>query len=422
MTETTSYGAARRLLDLVTPFVGSAPPVRVRAWDGSTAGPADAPLVDVRSRRALRHLVWSPGELGLARAYITGDLDVPGGAEALADGLRTVWEGFADRQAATRPGWRDWVRAVPAAARLGALGPRPRPPAGEIRLDGERHTRRRDADVIAAHYDLSNDFYALFLDPTMAYSSAYYGGDDVTLEQAQTAKLELVCDKVGLSAGATLLDVGCGWGSLALHAAEHRGARVVGITLSAQQHAHVTEQARQRGLSDRVEVRLQDYRALDALDRTPEGHGFDAVASLEMGEHVGEQNYATYLSVLHRHVRPGGRVLVQQMSRRAGSATGGGAFIETYIAPDMHMRPLPETLAYVERAGFEILGVEAMREDYVRTVADWQAAYEKRFDEAVALVGEEQARMWRLYLVGGGLAFAQRRMGVDQLLVTRAGA
>ncbi|WP_167006680.1 cyclopropane-fatty-acyl-phospholipid synthase family protein [Mumia sp. ZJ430] len=422
MSETTPYGAAHRLLDLVTPFLGASPPVRVRAWDGSTAGPSDAPLLDVRSRRALRHLLWSPGELGLARAYIAGDLDVPGGADALADGLRTVWDSVAERPAPTRPGWRTWVGAFPAALRLGAFGLRPRPPAGEIRLDGERHTRRRDADVIAAHYDLSNAFYALFLDPTMAYSSASYRADDVTLEQAQTAKLDLICDKLGLTEGQTLLDVGCGWGSLALHAAEHRGARGVGITLSAQQHAYVTEQAQRRGLADLVEVRRQDYRALDALDRTADGRGFDAVASIEMGEHVGEENYATYLSVLRHHVRPGGRVLVQQMSRRAGSAPGGGPFIETYIAPDMHMRPLPETLAYVERAGFEILDVEAMREDYVRTVADWQAAYEKRFDEAVALVGEEQARMWRLYLVGGGLAFAQGRMGVDQVLVTRSAA
>ncbi|MGH1563985.1 class I SAM-dependent methyltransferase [Mumia sp. DW29H23] len=414
----TSY--AEWLRDLVTPFVGAEPPVRIRAWDGSTSGPADAPLVDVRSRRALRHVAWSPGELGLARAYIRGDLDVPGGAEALADGLRTVWDGLAV-DPPSRPGWRTWARAAPSALRLGVLGPRPRPPASEIRLRGDRHTTRRDADVIAAHYDLSNAFYALFLDPTMAYSSAYYR-DDVTLEQAQLAKLDLVCAKLGVTAGSTLLDVGCGWGSLALHAAARHGARVLGITLSEQQHAYVTAEIERRGLGDQVEVRLQDYRSLDALAQTEGGAGFDAVASIEMGEHVGEENYGTYLAVLRRHLRPGGRVLVQQMSRRSGAAPGGGPFIETYIAPDMHMRPLSETLAFFESGGFEVLDVEAMREHYARTVADWQAAYEKRFDEAVALVGEEQARMWRLYLVGGGLAFEQGRMGVDQVVATRAAA
>ncbi|WP_370616667.1 class I SAM-dependent methyltransferase [Mumia qirimensis] len=412
---------AERLRDLVTPFVGAEPPVRIRAWDGSTSGPADAPLIDVRSRRALRHLAWSPGELGLARAYICGDLDVPGGAEDLADGLRTAWQVLAGVEQPSRPGWWTWVRSVPTALRLGVVGPRPRPPAGEIQVDGTRHTTRRDAAVIAAHYDLSNAFYALFMDRSMAYSSAYYGGAGVTLEQAQRAKLDLVCDKLGVTAGSNLLDVGCGWGSLALHAAEHRGARVLGITLSAQQHAYVLEQVERRGLSDLVGVRLQDYRSLDAVGLTERGAGFDAVASIEMGEHVGEENYATYLGVLRRHVRPGGRVLVQQMSRRAGAAPGGGTFIETYIAPDMHMRPLSETLGFFERGGFEVVDVEGMREDYVRTVADWSAAYEKRFDEAVALVGEEQARMWRLYLVGGGLAFEQGRMGVDQVVATRAG-
>lgn len=404
---------AERLHDLVDGALGGGLPVRLRAWDGSVAGPVDAPLLDIRSRRALRHIAWSPNEMGVARAYIAGDLDVPGGAEALHSGLASIWTAVAASGGVSRPGPKQLARAAGDALRLGALGLRPRRPEGEIRVRGRRHTVRRDAAVIAHHYDMSNAFYALFMDESMAYSSAYYGSGAASLEEAQTAKLDLICDKLGLEPGMRLLDVGCGWGSLTLHAARTRGVRVVGATISAEQHAWVTARAAELGVADLVDVRVQDYRALDE-------EPFDAVASIEMGEHVGQENYPTYLGVVARHLAPGARALVQQMSRRADAAPGGGPFIEAYIAPDMHMRPIGRTLDLFADAGFEVLGVQGMRTDYVRTVADWTERYEKRFDEAVALVGEERARMWRLYLVGGGLAFEQGRMGVDQILATRA--
>jgi cyclopropane-fatty-acyl-phospholipid synthase len=298
---------------------------------------------------------------------------------------------------------------------LGAIGRAPTPPASEARLSGRLHSKLRDRAAIAHHYDLSNEFYRLLLDETMAYSSAYFTSAAQPLADAQRAKLDLVCSKLGLAPGMRLLDVGCGWGSLILHAAEQFGVQAVGITLSAQQRDHIAKQIAERGLADRVEVRLQDYREFGGTGET-----FDAAASIEMGEHVGEEQYPAYASILLGALRPGGALLLQQMSRQQDAAPGGGAFIESYIAPDMHMRPLSRTLAHLERAGFEIRGVQAMREHYVTTVQRWIDTLEERWPEFVALVGEEVARVWRLYLVGGALSFEEGRMGVDQILARRS--
>jgi cyclopropane fatty-acyl-phospholipid synthase-like methyltransferase/DUF1365 family protein len=410
---------ASRLADLVRQASGVELPVRLRAWDGSEAGPSTGPVLVIRRRRALRRMLWAPGELGLARAYVTGDLDVDGD---LADGFRQVWrvaraEGASNStRLRGRTRLRTALLAARLAIRLGAVGLPPRPPASEARLSGRLHTRRRDRAAIAHHYDLSNDFYALLLDRTMAYSCAYFATAGQSLAEAQDAKLDLICRKLGLAPGMRLLDVGCGWGSLILHAAQHYGVHATGITLSAQQRDHIAKLVADRGLADRVTVRLQDYRELgDTAER------FDAVSSIEMGEHVGQDQYPAYAGILFGALRPQGRLLLQQMSRHRDAAPGGGAFIESFIAPDMHMRPLPETLGFLVAAGFEVRDVEAMREHYVRTVQHWIDGFEQRYSQFVAQVGEQVARVWRLYLVGGALSFAEGRMGVDQILAVRPG-
>jgi cyclopropane-fatty-acyl-phospholipid synthase len=400
---------AERLATLVRDVVGIELPVRIRAWDGTEAGPADGPVLVIRSRRALRRLLWAPGEMGLARAYVTGDIDVEGD---LADGFRRAWRAARSRPSAPRLTARGTAVAALAAARLGAIGPPPRRPASEARLSGRLHTRRRDRAAIAHHYDMSNEFYALLLDDHMAYSSAYFTAEGQTLHDAQTAKLDLICRKLDLQQGQRLLDVGCGWGSLILYAAREFGVHATGITLSAEQQAFISERVGEHGLADHIEVRMQDYREQQT-------GGFDAVSSIEMGEHVGEGHYATYVDIMYRSLKPGGRLLLQQMSRSGDAAPGGGPFIEAYIAPDMHMRPLWQTLKYLQDRQFEVRDVEAMREQYVRTVEHWIATLEKDYDKFVALQGEEVARVWRLYLVGGALAFEEGRMGVDQILAAK---
>lgn len=413
---TTAAGIAGRLEPLLREAVGVQLPVRLRAWDGSESGPAGGIVVELRSPEALRHVMWRPGELGLARAYVSGALDVEGD---LGDALAAVRHAIREATNGGRlPMSRRLLRpglvwsAARAAVGAKVLGRAPEVPPEEARLRGRLHTPSRDRAAIRHHYDLGNDFYELLLDDTMSYSCGYWAADNARDGAAASrAKLDLVCRKLGLRPGMTLVDVGCGWGSLLVHAARQYGVRAVGYTISAAQAGYVRERVIREGLQDKVTVRARDYREIDVVDA-------DAVASIEMGEHVGDEHYPTYASILFRTVRPGGRLLLQQMSR-GENAPGGGPFIESYIAPDMHMRPLGDTVRMIGAAGFEVRDVEALREHYVLTIAAWARRLEERWDEMVALAGERTARIWRLYLAGGGLAFAENRMGVDQILAVR---
>ncbi len=404
-------GAAQEMASVVQPLFGGQLPVRLRAWDGSEAGPSGAPTLVVNDPAALRRLVYRPGELGLAQAYVTKEIDVEGD---LLEGFRRVWAAVRERGASPKLTPGAVKEGLRVAAKLGALGLPPAPPASQARLRGRLHSLTRDRDAIAHHYDLSNDFYSLILDAHMAYSCGYFTSNapDYTVEDAQRDKLDLVCRKLGLAGSAPVrhLDIGCGWGSLSLHAAQEYGARVVGVTISEEQKAFIDRRIAERGLQDRVEIRLQDYRDV------PDGP-FDTISSIEMGEHVGEKNYPVYADQIHRLLAPGGRALVQQMSRT--TRPGGGPFIEAFIAPDMHMRPVGDTVNFFERAGLEVRDVHALREHYVRTVDAWYATFEANWDRVVEMVGEEVARVWRLYLVGGALAFEEGRMGVDQILMVK---
>jgi cyclopropane-fatty-acyl-phospholipid synthase len=276
---------AATLAALVTPLFGGELPVRIRAWDGSEAGPEGAPVLAVTSRKALRRLLWEPNELGIAQAYITGEIDVPGGAAPLTDGLRRIWQQTRNNAVGPpRLSAKQRLVAAGLAVRLGAIGPRLTVPSSQAKLSGTVHTRARDRAAIAHHYDLSNEFYSLILDESMAYSCGYYTEPGTTLAQAQHNKLDLICRKLNLQPGMRMLDVGCGWGSLSLHAAEHYGVKVLGVTISQQQYEFVSKRIAERNLTDRVEVRVQDYRAVSEAP-------FDAVSSIEMGEHVGQHNY-----------------------------------------------------------------------------------------------------------------------------------
>jgi cyclopropane-fatty-acyl-phospholipid synthase len=351
---------------------------------------------------------------------VQGDLDVEGD---LGDGLRAMWDAVRDARVADeragrpRIGPRQVARAAALAVRLGAIGRRPPAPAAESNLTGELHSKERDQAAISHHYDLSNDFYELILDPNMAYSSGFHVTPEMTLEEAQTAKLHLICKKLGLEPGMRMVDIGSGWGSLTLFAAEHYGVHVTGVTLSVEQRDYVMGKAAERGLADRVDVSLRHFRDLEASG-VRDGE-IDAIASIEMGEHVGDAEYVVFVDSIFRYLKPGGRALIQQMSRSndaPGDSPGGGPFIETYIAPDMHMKPLAKTIGLIAASGLEIRDVQAMREHYPQTVAGWAQRLEDNWDVAVKLIGEENARVWRLYLVGGALAFEENRMGVDQIL------
>ncbi|KIC67934.1 SAM-dependent methyltransferase [Pseudarthrobacter phenanthrenivorans] len=403
---------AETIAEALRPVVGGELPVRLKVWDGSEAGPAGAPVVRLNSPNAIRRLLWAPGELGAAQAYVTGELDIDGD---LNSALQQLWEVVRHRRlSGVRPTPAVLARIGRIARAAGALGAPPAAPATQAKVTGRLHSLVRDRAAISHHYDLSNDFYGLILDPQMAYSSGYWlrePGEGYGVEDAQRDKLDLVCRKIGLAPGTRMLDVGCGWGSLSLHAARHYGVSVVGVTLSVEQKAFIDARIREYGLEGRVDIRVQDYREV------PDGP-FDAVASLEMGEHVGQKNYPVYAKALFNNVVPGGKVLVQQMSRR-GRHPGGGPFIESFIAPDMHMRPVGETLGFLEDAGLEIEGVEGMRRHYVRTLEAWYATFSRNQERAEAMMGAEVVRVWRLYLVGALRSFAEGRMGVEQILCSR---
>ncbi|GAB2763273.1 class I SAM-dependent methyltransferase [Streptomyces bullii] len=410
--------AAPRLKGLVEQMVGAPLPLRIRAWDGSEAGPPTAPTLVVRNRRALRRLLWKPGELGLARAWVAGDLDIDGDLYTALDLLAgIVWERGEDArtlaQALRDPEVRSAVRGL---LRLAGPPLPPAPPREEARRPRRHlHTRSTDRRAISHHYDVGNDFYEIVLGPSMVYSCAYWPAPDSTLETAQRDKLELVCRKLALKPGQRLLDVGCGWGSLAIHAAREHGATVVGVTLSQEQAAYARKRVADEGLTDKAEIRVQDYR--DVRDGP-----YDAISSIGMAEHVGAERYLEYATDLHRLLRPGGRLLNHQIARRPQrdeSRYEVDAFIDSYVFPDGELQPIGMTVTQLERAGFEVRDVESIREHYALTLRRWVANLEADWGRATQLTGPGRARVWRLYMAASALAFEHNRIGVNQVLAVK---
>ncbi len=392
---------------LLTAVIDTRAPVRVEFWDGSSLGPDEVlGTLRVRSADAVRRILWAPGELGLARAFVAGDLEAEGDLFAM---LRVLHDG------APRDLRQSGLRLLPAAFRaakeLGAIGRPLTPPPEECRPPGRLHSPSRDAAVVSHHYDVGNDFYRLVLGETMTYSCARFVDPSSTLEEAQEAKHELVCAKLGLHErpGARLLDVGCGWGSMAIHAAANHGAEVVGVSLSHEQVELARRRAEDAGVADRIEIRLQDYRALS-------GETFDAISSIGMFEHVGTSRMMQYFETLRGLLRPEGRLLNHAISKPGGTALGRRTFIGSYVFPDGELLDVAEVIGAMQRTGFEVRDVESLREHYSRTLHRWVANLEAGWDQAVSLVGTPRANIWRLYMAASANGFDDGGIAVHQVL------
>jgi cyclopropane-fatty-acyl-phospholipid synthase len=400
---------ASALTPLLRQMLGERPPVHVGFWDGSQFGSRTAAArIEVRSPVALRRIIRSPGELGLGRAYVAGELDIAGDVYAVL-GLRDV-------RSDLRLGPRERLAAIGAAVRVGALFGRTQPVPEEARLRGRRHSRSRDAAAISHHYDVSNDFYRIVLGPSLTYSCAYFSSPEQSLDDAQRDKHELICRKLRLTEGERLLDVGCGWGSLAIHAARQHGVHVVGVTLSRAQADLAAKRVAEAGVADRVEIRVQDERDVD-------DGPYDAIASVGMFEHVGAERLGEYFAHLHALLGPGGRLLNHGISRPPGedrSRFARRSFIEHFVFPDGELHEVGRVVSIMQDAGFEVRDLESLREHYALTLRNWVRNLEAQREAAVAHAGEGRYRVWRLYMAGSALNFEGGRTQIHQILGVRA--
>jgi cyclopropane-fatty-acyl-phospholipid synthase len=370
-------------------------PFTIELWDGSRIPSTNGggPTFTARSRDALAYAVSAPGQLGLGRAYVAGEIEVDDMDAVIA--LLNDWQPPSVGAAAK-------ARLITAALRAAGARRPPPAPRAEMHLRGRKHTSERDREAVRHHYDVGNEFFSLFLDKSMTYSCAFFSrvpqrrgllsGDRApTLEEAQEAKLDLVCTKLGLREGERVLDVGCGWGSFVMHAASRYGTKAVGITLSEPQAELARRRVEKAGLSDRIEIRVQDYRELA-------GEQFDAVASIGMVEHVGEAQIDTYAEQLASMLRPGGRLLNHGISRLKHGNVEGGPFSERYVFPDGETLHVSRVILALERAGFIARHVEEFGADYAETLRHWIRRLDENGERAKELAGPERMRVWRLYL------------------------
>ena len=405
----------RPVAETFADLFGQPPAIAISAYDGSQAGPADAPArVILESPTALRRIVKAPGGLGLARAYIAGDLRVEGD---LIEAVRR-----AERLGLGRPSPRalfDLLREAGASSlrRLEA-------PAVEIRHERDRRVRRRnlprhrEARTIAHHYDISSVFYRIVLGPSMTDSGAAFRSDAESLAAAQEHKHDLVCRKLGLAPGMRLLDLGCGWGTLAIHAARHYGVEVVGVTPSWKQAELAHHRVVEAGLWERVEIRVQDY--CEVVDGP-----YDGISSVGLFEHLGIARRRHYADRAFALLRPGGRLVSQSLDCNTRGSSHGSSwlrragFFDRYVSPGATVPDIASVVAELERIGFETCDVEGMRDSGARTMRAWSANLEAQWDDAVRAAGIERARMWRLLLAAGVVGLESGRLGIHQVLAIR---
>jgi cyclopropane-fatty-acyl-phospholipid synthase len=403
--------ALAKMFELI---VGPDAPVEFRAYDGSRAGAEGSPVrITVRSPVAVSYLAQAPGALGLARAYVSGHIDVDGDMYSALSRMASIQR--IDLSAAKR------LQILRELGGLRVLLPRIPPPPQEVRtrrrsLTGRRYPTDRDATPISDHYDVSNTFYEWVLGPSMTYTCACYPSEDATLEEAQAYKYDLVARKLGLRPGMRLLDVGCGWGGMVMHAAREYGVKALGVTLSEPQALWAQQAIKDRGLSGLAEVRRLDYR--DVIET-----GFDAVSSIGLTEHIGKAQLPGYFRFLYGKLKPRGRLLNHCITRIDDTepARRPDGFIHRYVFPDGELEAPGYLVSLMHNTGFEVRHEENLREHYAKTLAAWCANLDEHWDEAVAEVGQPIARIWRLYMAGSRLGFERNQIQHHQILGVRPG-
>ncbi|WP_051549252.1 SAM-dependent methyltransferase [Nocardioides sp. URHA0032] len=388
-------------------------PLRFTAYDGSSTGPEDAPFqFHLRNQRGLAYLVTAPGDLGLSRAYVSGDLDIEGVHPGDPyEAMRLLQKGLKLR----RPSPSEAVELLRAVG-LSSLRP-PAPPPQETLprwrriVEGLRHSEGRDADAIHHHYDVSNAFYEHVLGPSMTYTCAVFPTEEATLEEAQFTKYDLVARKLDLQEGQRLLDLGCGWGGMVRHAAREYGVHAIGVTLSREQAAWAQHRIKEEGLDHLAEVRFMDYRHVEET-------GFDAISSIGLTEHIGVKNYPSYFSWIRDHLKPQGRLLNHCITRQHNKPTDTGAFIDRYVFPDGELIGSGTIVTAVENAGLEVQHHENFRVHYAKTLAGWCRNLQENWDACVEEVGEGTARVWGLYMAGSRLGFERNEIQLHHVLAT----
>ncbi|QEC47590.1 class I SAM-dependent methyltransferase [Baekduia soli] len=381
-------------------------PFSIDFWDGTTLPPTNGtagPTLTVRSPKALAHAIMAPGQLGIGRAYVSGELDVDDLDAALV--MLDTWRPPALHGRAK-------ARLAGAALRSTGIIRPPRPPQAELRPRGRRHSPLRDRRAVRHHYDVSNEYFSLFLDESMTYSCAIFSRGAKTLEEAQFTKRELVCTKLGLQPGERVLDVGCGWGAFALHAAVEHGVHVTGITLSEPQAQLARQRAREAGVADKVDIRVMDWRELDA-------EPFDAISSIGMVEHVGSVNIDAYAARIASLMRPGGRLLNHGIARLRHTDPEAGPFSERYVFPDAAPLHLSRITFALERAGLEVTHAEGFRDDYAETLSHWSDNFDSNLQRAIELGGEERVRVFRLYLRTARRGFETGFLSIFQVVARK---